>query len=141
MKPVAIFQHDKTQRPGYLLKFLEDRGIPTRILAPMEGDAAPQRAEAFCGLVMLGSNLSVNNPLPWNFQCHLEVTEDIVREWCQDGARDLREQPIAAVQQEAQMLFGLPQRVAALHKVAHSVYVRWMAGLPQPQVARYRGGW
>ena len=46
-----------------------------------------------------------------------------------------------AVQQAPQMLFGLPQRVAALHKVAHHVYVHWMAGIPQPQIAHYHGGW
>jgi GMP synthase (glutamine-hydrolysing) len=242
MKPVAIFQHDKTQRPGYLLKFLGERGIPTRLFAPMEGDAVPHRAESFCGLVFLGSNCSVNDPLPWiererqlvrdavlrdipvlghcfggqllatalggvvsrnaapcigwaklqvtpdsrrwfggaadvtafnwhyetfsippgaqrtlfgthclnkgfamgkhlAFQCHLEVTEEIVREWCADGAAELLAHPGAAVQQAPQMLFGLPQRVAALHKVAHHVYVHWMAGIPQPKIAHYHGGW
>lgn len=242
MKPVAIFQHDKTQRPGYLLKFLEDRGIPTCIFAPMEGDAVPHRSESFSGLIFLGSNGSVNDPLAWidrerqllrdavlrdvpvlghcfggqllatalggrvtrnatpcigwaklqvtpdwrrwfdgaaevtafnwhyetfsippgaqrtlfgthclnkgfamgrhlALQCHLEVTEDIVREWCAAGAAELQDHPGVAVQQESQMLFGLHQRVAALHKVAHSVYVHWMAGIPQPQVAHYHGGW
>jgi len=74
------------------------------------------------------------------FRCHLEVTEDIVREWCRSGAAALHGHPGVAVQQAAQMLFALPQRVAALHKVAHAVYVQWMAGIPQPQVAHHHGG-
>lgn len=64
-----------------------------------------------------------------------------MREWCADGAHELIAHPGAAVQQAPQMLFGLPQRVAALHKLAHHVYVHWMAGIPQPQIAHYHGGW
>jgi GMP synthase (glutamine-hydrolysing) len=242
MKPVAIFQHDKTQRPGYLLDFLQQRGIATRLFSPMEGDSVPHRAEAFSGLAFLGSNCSVNDPLPWiarekalmqdalvhdvpilghcfggqllastlgaqvtrnatpcigwaklrvtpnsrrwfdgasevtafnwhyetfaiprgaqrtlfgmhclnkgfeigrhlAFQCHLEVTEEIVREWCAEGGTELITHPCDAVQQEGQILLGLTEKLAALHKVAHSVYVHWLAGLPRPQTAHYHGGW
>lgn len=114
MKPVAIFQHDKTQRPGYLLKFPEDRGIPTRIFAPMEGDAVPRRSEAFSGLVFLGRNGSVNDPLLW-IDRERQLTRDAM----------LHCIPVPGYCFGGQLL----------------VYMHWMAGIPQPQVARHHGGW
>ena len=65
MKPVAIFQHDPLQRPGYLLRFLDEVGIASRIIRSSEGDDVPRSARCFSGLVFLGSDASVNDPLPW----------------------------------------------------------------------------
>jgi len=65
MKPVAIFQHDPLQRPGYLLRYLDEAGIPSQIIRPSEGDDVPRSARAFSGLVFLGSDASVNDPVPW----------------------------------------------------------------------------
>ena len=65
MKPVAIFQHDPLQRPGYLLNFLDRVGIESRIIRPTEGDDVPRTARSFSGVVFLGSDASVNDALPW----------------------------------------------------------------------------
>ncbi|MGZ5768550.1 MAG: type 1 glutamine amidotransferase [Caldimonas sp.] len=65
MKPVAIFQHDPLQRPGFLLRFLDEIGIESQIICPSEGDDVPRSARCFSGVVFLGSDASVNDPLPW----------------------------------------------------------------------------
>jgi GMP synthase (glutamine-hydrolysing) len=65
MKPVAIFQHDPLQRPGYLLQFLDEAGIASRIIRPTDGDDVPRTARSFSGAVFLGSDASVNDHLPW----------------------------------------------------------------------------
>ncbi len=65
MKPVAIFQHDPLQRPGYLLQFLDEIGIPSRVIRVHQGDDVPRSARFFSGVVFLGSDASVNDRLPW----------------------------------------------------------------------------
>lgn len=65
MRPVLIVQHDTTQRPGYLLDCLQQWGIPTQICMPDHGQALPTEADSFDGLVLLGSNRSVNDDLSW----------------------------------------------------------------------------
>jgi len=44
MKPVALVQHDKTQRAGVLLHYLEEIGARSLILCPEEGDGIPRHA-------------------------------------------------------------------------------------------------
>lgn len=65
MKPIAIFQHDPLQHPGYLLQYLDEAGLASRIIRPCEGDDIPRTARSFSGVVFLGSDASVNDPLPW----------------------------------------------------------------------------
>ena len=65
MKPVAIFRHSRTEGPGYFAIFLEQHGIPWRLIAIDEGEAVPATAEAFAGLCFMGGPMSVNDPLPW----------------------------------------------------------------------------
>ena len=77
MKPVAIFQHDPLQRPGYLLRYLEEVGIASHIIRPSEGDDVPRSARLFSGVVFLGSDASVNDPLSWIEQ-ELHLTRDAV---------------------------------------------------------------
>lgn len=68
MRPIAIFQHDPNQRAGYLQQFLRAWHVPIVQINPEEGDAVPLQARDFSGLVLLGSNRSVNDPLPWIVQ-------------------------------------------------------------------------
>jgi len=75
MKPVAIFQHDPLQRPGYLLRFLDEVGIASRIIRPSEGDDVPCSARCFSGIVFLGSDASVNDRLPW-IERELRLADD-----------------------------------------------------------------
>lgn len=65
MKPIAIFQHDPLQRPGYLLQFLEELAIPARVIRPSEGDDVPRSSRFFSGIACLGSDASVNDPVAW----------------------------------------------------------------------------
>lgn len=236
MKPVAIFQHDPLQRPGYLLRFLDDVGVPSRIIRPSDGDDVPASAGCFSGIVLLGSDASVNDPTPWierelrltrdavardipvlghcfggqllaralgatvqkspwpdigwsrsratpaakplfgtdsqvlafnwhyetfaiprgatrtlygehclnkgfvsgphlAFQGHLEVTEEIVRAWCEAHRVELAAAQGPAVQHRAEILADLPQRLAALHRAARGAYAKWAAPMVQPPSA------
>ena len=65
MRPVAILQHDQTQRPGVLLSCLDEWGVPSTTVMPEEGDRVPRRARDFGGIVLLGSNRSVNDAPGW----------------------------------------------------------------------------
>jgi GMP synthase-like glutamine amidotransferase len=65
MKPIAIFRHTATEGPGYLAAFLDDRKIPWRLIRIDAGDAVPQSATAYSGLVFMGGPMSVNDDLPW----------------------------------------------------------------------------
>ena len=229
MKPVALIQHDRTQRPGHLLRLLQRWDVPTRCFLPEEGDTIPHHARDFSGIVLLGSNRSVNERLSWieaerrlvldamhadvpllghcfgaqqiaralgapvcrnawpnigwgrmsptpaaralfgtepvhafnwhyetfgipqgaqrllfgrhclnkafgigkhlAFQCHFEVTEDIVREWCRGAGEELSAAIGPAVQREAQILATLPIILPELRATAERVYRHWATHL------------
>lgn len=64
------------------------------------------------------------------FQCHIEMTEAMVREWCAIGADEVEAAAASpGVQETAVIVEDLPARVAALNQVAAAVYTRWLAGL------------
>jgi GMP synthase-like glutamine amidotransferase len=227
MKPIAIFQHDITQGPGFLLEFLDKHTLPWECIRPTLGDSIPTLARDFSGLVFLGSPHSVNdsfdwietegrlmasalandvpvlghcfggqllakvlgarvyrNPCPqigwapvhlttpaqrrfgigerftsfhWHYesfttprgatrlfygehslnkgfafghhlglQCHLEVTEAIIRAWCAEGAEELRRHRDVCVQTSAGILQNLPLRLEVLHRVARRIYSQWL---------------
>ena len=65
MLPVAIFRHTPTEGPGYFAIFLEQHGIPWRLIAIDEGEAVPANCDGFSGLCFMGGPMSVNDPLPW----------------------------------------------------------------------------
>ncbi len=65
MNPVAIFRHAPTEGPGYFAEFLDARRIPWKLIAIDQGDAVPQSAMEFSGLVFMGGPMSVNDDLPW----------------------------------------------------------------------------
>ena len=236
MKPVAIFQHDPLQRPGYLLRYLDEAGIASQIIRPSEGDDVPLSARSFSGVVFLGSDASVNDPLPWidrelrlvkdavvcdvpvlghcfggqllaralgatvqkspwpnigwsrlrvtpaakslfgstaqvltfnwhyetfsipqgatrtlfgehclnkgfihgrhlAFQSHLEVTDDIVRACCAAHRAELAAAAGPDIQNEAEILSHLDERLATLHEAAHCVYAKWSAQMIRPSRA------
>ena len=234
MKPVALLQHDKTQRPGYLLAHLEEIGVTTRTFFPEEGDDVPRLARDFSGIVLLGSNRSVNDGLPWMrdearlvrnalhadvpllghcfgaqmmaaslggrvcvnacpnigwqpvrvtpaatamfgaqevvafhwhyetftippgaqrllfgrhclnkafaigrhlaFQCHFEVTQDIVAEWCRASAAELSAATGPAVQSHDQILSKMKDHLPAVHHAARRVYTHWASSLARRSV-------
>jgi len=66
----------------------------------------------------------------FGMQCHVEMTEDLVRDWVRGGADEIaasRDSP--AVQPPEEIERDLEQRVAALHGVADRIYDRWTSGL------------
>ncbi len=65
MRPVAILQHESAQGPGVLREHLEQQCIPYRLLQPALDGTAPVHAADYSGIVVLGSNHSVNEGLPW----------------------------------------------------------------------------
>lgn len=65
MNPIAIFRHAATEGPGYLAEFLDARHIPWQLIAIDAGDAVPDSASAYSGLVFMGGPMSVNDDLPW----------------------------------------------------------------------------
>jgi hypothetical protein len=62
-------------------------------------------------------------------QCHIEMTEELVRSWCQTGEREIARRPDAAVQPVLRILADLGPRLKVLQTVADRVYARWVSGL------------
>jgi GMP synthase-like glutamine amidotransferase len=64
------------------------------------------------------------------FQCHIEMTAEMVQLWCQNGAHELQEAKHSpAVQPAAQIQDRLAQRIAQLNQVAQTVYLQWIKAL------------
>ncbi len=63
-------------------------------------------------------------------QCHIEMTEDMVRDWATTNADEVAAASASpAVLSAEQMCMRLPERLAALQKVADSVYGKWIGQL------------
>jgi GMP synthase-like glutamine amidotransferase len=65
----------------------------------------------------------------FGMQCHVEMTEDMIRQWCKDGAAEIAAADSPAVQTPEAMQSGMGPRVAALNAVADRIYARWIEGL------------
>jgi GMP synthase-like glutamine amidotransferase len=63
------------------------------------------------------------------FQCHIEMTADLVETWCRTGAEETKGPGTSSRQSRDEMLRDLNARVAALQAVAGGVYARWSQGL------------
>jgi GMP synthase-like glutamine amidotransferase len=66
----------------------------------------------------------------FGMQCHVEMTEALVRDWVRGGAGEIaasRDSP--AVQDPQEIERDLAPRVAALHAVADRIYDRWTEGI------------
>lgn len=64
------------------------------------------------------------------FQCHIEMTAEMVRAWCQAGQEEILQavdspgvQPVAEIERD------LAARIVALNAVADEVYAAWLEGL------------
>ncbi len=62
-------------------------------------------------------------------QCHVEMTEHMVRTWARGGWREIADNPLPSVMSGESMQADLEARVAALHEVADGLYARWLSGL------------
>jgi len=63
-------------------------------------------------------------------QCHVEMTEELVRDWVRGGAREIAESSASpGVQKPGEIERDLKPRLDALHEVASRLYDRWTKGL------------
>lgn len=64
------------------------------------------------------------------FQCHIEMTPEMVLSWCDIGTNELKEASSSpAVQQVDVIAQNLPLHCFFLNKVASQVYTQWIKGL------------
>lgn len=84
----------------------------TRVLT---NDFNPQQAYA------LGKHIG--------FQCHIEMTREMVETWCRTGADELPAHSGGGKQSRDDIFLDLDARLAALSRVADDVYARWAQGL------------
>ena len=69
----------------------------------------------------------------FGMQCHIEITPEMIENWCESGAEEIAEARAQspAVQMPEEMRVDLDERLAALRVVADRVYDRWTQGLRQ----------
>ena len=63
-------------------------------------------------------------------QCHVEMTEPMIRDWCEVGAEELAASARSpAVQSAAMMQAQMGDKLPELHRVATQLYRHWLHGL------------
>jgi GMP synthase-like glutamine amidotransferase len=62
-------------------------------------------------------------------QCHVEMTPQLIRSWCEDWEKELVAKAGPSVQTPKQMFERLVERVRSLNEIAARVYERWIEGL------------
>jgi GMP synthase (glutamine-hydrolysing) len=64
MKPVLVLQHLDADGPAYLGDWLRAQGIAADVRNAQAGDRFPERIDGHSALVVLGGEMSANDPLP-----------------------------------------------------------------------------
>ena len=64
-------------------------------------------------------------------QCHVEMTPEMIRSWCQSGKKEIERSACASVQPVSEIESHLEARVSVLNAVAARLYGRWIGGLKQ----------
>ncbi len=63
-------------------------------------------------------------------QCHVEMTEEMIRNWCEIGADEIAENSHSAgVQSTTAIQNQIPQNLPGLHRLAERLYSKWAEGL------------
>ncbi len=62
-------------------------------------------------------------------QCHVEMTESMIAEWCRVGRNEINASISPAVQSADAILAAMPGKLPAMAAVAEQLYGRWLAGL------------
>lgn len=67
----------------------------------------------------------------FGMQCHVEMTAQLVRDWCRDWGREVDRLAarVPSVQTPDEMTSDLEARITALNAVADVVYAQWLKGL------------
>ncbi len=63
------------------------------------------------------------------FQCHIEMTREMVDSWCASGDDELPAQSSGPLQSKADILDDVDARLDKLSRVADDVYTQWAQGL------------
>ena len=62
------------------------------------------------------------------FQCHIEMTSNMVRQWCEDAEKSLASMnAMTSVQTSNQILQNLDFKIGQLNAIATKVYQRWLS--------------
>jgi hypothetical protein len=61
-------------------------------------------------------------------QCHVEMTEAMIAEWCAIGAEEIASTNSPYVQDAAEMQCQTSQNLTNLHIIASRLYTKWLAG-------------
>ncbi|MGE0558300.1 MAG: type 1 glutamine amidotransferase [Burkholderiales bacterium] len=123
--PVQVFDLPEARQwlGGDLREFLSFHWHGETFAIP--GGATRIMASAACAnqAFVLGKHFAM--------QCHVEMTEDLIRTWCHDWAKEVEALAgrVASVQTPAEMEQGISDKVRALNAVADRIYDRWVAGL------------
>jgi GMP synthase-like glutamine amidotransferase len=62
-------------------------------------------------------------------QCHVEMTPELIKRWCETGAREIAANVGPSVQTALEMQADLENRVSRLQRIADRLYSRWIKGL------------
>ncbi|MDZ7655452.1 MAG: type 1 glutamine amidotransferase [Sulfurimicrobium sp.] len=63
-------------------------------------------------------------------QCHVEMTEEMVKEWCAIGAAEIEASLGGPAVETAQLMqWALPERIRILNAIAAAIYGGWIMGL------------
>jgi GMP synthase-like glutamine amidotransferase len=62
-------------------------------------------------------------------QCHVEMTPELIKSWCETGAREIAANLGPSVQTALEMQADLENRVPRLQRIADRLYSRWVKGL------------
>ena len=62
-------------------------------------------------------------------QCHVEMTQEMVKTWCETGAAEIAASIAPSVQSPEAIQTDLAERVSRLNNIARRLYERWIAGL------------
>lgn len=62
-------------------------------------------------------------------QCHVEMTPELIANWCAHGAAEIAASDSPGVQSPAAIQADLPVRIAQLRHLADKIYSHWIQGL------------
>jgi GMP synthase-like glutamine amidotransferase len=86
-------------------------------------DATPLMASRYCEnqAFVIGNSLAM--------QCHVEMTEAMIRLWNRQWAEEVNGHRAPSIQSPEEMYQDIDLRIGNLHGVADRLYTRWVAGL------------
>lgn len=101
--------------------------------------AIPKGASrALFGTHCLNEGFSIDKHLA--LQCHLEVTEEVLRDWCVDLRSMLSFAQRPAIVLEGEVLARLSASLPWVHQAARAVYRKWTQNLARPPMVQLHVG-